>query len=105
MSKEIINYNLGVSYSLCDGTAFNDDGDAVKVEFVNEHEHEGERLLGPYVTVDGVLCKATGINLWAALLSFWATPMSPSDCLADMRQREDDAQIKAERLLQSTSQN
>ncbi len=97
MSKEIINCIL------CDGTAFNENGDDVKVAFV--FEHEGRFLFGPYVTVDGVLCNATDINLWAGVMSFWATPISLSDCLADMRQREDEAQMKAERLLQSTSQN
>jgi hypothetical protein len=92
MSRKIINY------SLQDGTAFDEDGDGVKVEFVIEHG--GENLFGPYVTVDGVLCKANDLELWTVLLSFWATPMSLSDCLEDMRQRDLVEQIEVERLLQ-----
>ncbi len=94
MSKEIINY------SLSDGTAFDEGGDAVKVEFLIEHE--GKNLLGPYVTVDGVLCKATDLNLWAGLLSFWATPMSLSDCIEDTRQRELNHDMEVKRLLQQS---
>ena len=76
-----------ITYCLKDGTAFDEDGEDVKVEFVMM-EHEGEKLFGPYVTVDGVLCKANDLELWTVLLSFWATPMSLSECLEDMRQRE-----------------